>query len=327
MSNQFCTQCGASIKSDSKFCTGCGAKAEQPVKSPSPSKDSPISAKTVSTAASLLLGNTSLAAATGGEMTFTQAMPAVGGIIPGVELGPLKYLLGGVGRLFKGITGVFKNKKRFISVLVVSLLWLILLMLPALGINIPALRYLNFLTFAQGGTSGGALGMAGGLVGKGLFAYFIAALFTGSKPFAGLGGGFKSLLGSLAVKEKSALASLLLGAGLALIGYNFLTGNGSLQNSMAGIIAFLISLRAIANKGGFLRGFLRSLFKKLGKGQMPDTSAITRIMAGWATGFAIGVPLSVTGISSIGYLTGSVLAIVAVVLKIVSDSKKEAVAG
>lgn len=366
MLNKFCTQCGTSINPDSKFCTTCGAKVEQQANSPAPPAppkapsvatpavphmDSPVvppvapsvappltpprapsvSPQAAVSAVGSLIGNTALAAAAAGEMTFTQAMPALGGKLPGVELGPLKYLLGGVGRLFKGIAGVFRDKKRIVPALVVSLLWLILLLLPALGVEAKAMGWLSFLTFAQGGTGGGTVGMVGGIIGKGFFAYFVSALlfpfFTGGKPFAGIGGGLKSLFRSLAVKEKSAMASLLFGAGSALIGYNFLTGNASLQNSMAGIVAFLISLRALGNKGGFLRGFIMSLLNKPGKGQMPDMSNITRIMAGWAAGFALGVALSVTGISIIGYLVGIVVVIAAVVLKIFSGSKKEAVAG
>lgn len=280
MANQFCTQCGASISADSKFCTSCGAKVEQPanleqppvppqaqpvVPPPAPpallvapSKAPAISHKAVLAAAGQLMGNTAPAAPAGGDMVFNQAMPAMGGIIPGVELGPIKYLFGSVGRVLKGITGVFKDKKRGIPVLVISLLWLLLLMLPALGVNTSALRYLNFLTFAQGGASGGMLGMTGGLIGKGIFAYFICLFFTGGKPLAGLGRGLKNLFGSFAVKDKKALASLLAGVGLALISYNFITGTASLQNSMAGIAAFLLSLRALANRGGFLRGFIMS---------------------------------------------------------------------
>lgn len=287
--------------------------------------------KTVVKTAGELMGNTCPAAPIAGEMTFTQALHVPGGILPGIEAGPIKYLLGSVGRITKGISGVFRDKKRIIPVLVISLLWLVLLLLPVLGVKASVINWLSFFTFARGGTGGGLLGMAGGLIGKGLFAYFVTAmilpLFSGGKPFAALSSGFKTLLGSFAVREKSDLSWLLLGAGVALIGYNFLTGNASLQNGMAGIAAFFMSINALAQKGGFLRGFIMSIFYKVGKGQIPGTSDITRIMAGWAAGFALGIPLSMTGISTIGYLSGIVLVLAAVVIKNLAGNKKEAVRG
>ncbi len=275
-----------------------------------------------------VLGNTSPATATAGEMTFTKAITASNGMLPGVELGPLKYLLRGMGRIPKGITRVFNDKKKLLSVLIIAFLWLILLLLPALGVNASALNLLSFLTFARGGSSGGMLGMVGGLIGKGFFAYFLTAmilpLFSGSKPFTGLRGGLRILFRSFNVKEKLTLSLLLLGAGLALFCYNFLTGNASLQNSMVGIAAFLLSLKALVNKGGFLRGLIMSFLYKSGKGNMPNTSVITYTMAGWAMGFALGIFLSTTGISGIGYLTGIIFIAASLIIRFISKNKKEA---
>ncbi len=236
-----------------------------------------------------LFGNTAFAAAVAGEMGFTQAMPAAGNGIPGV--GPFKYLLSSIGRIFKGFKEVFGNKKRSIPVLLISFIWFLLMLLPALGVNLSAQNWLSFLTFAQGGTGGGLLSAAGGFIGKGVFAYFLTSLLlplSGGKPFAGLGAGLKALFGSFGFRDKKAFASMLAGIGLALICYNFLTGNASLQNSMAGIAAFLVSLRALANNGGFLRGFFMSFSKKSRKSAVTSSSNATCIMAGWTLGFAAG---------------------------------------
>lgn len=368
MSHHFCTQCGAILMPNSNFCTACGVKVGQSVNSsapPAPPSKTPAEAVTfntpkvkaeispftiqkspsiqppapskvkarvssqVTSGVSQLLGQSILASATAGEMTFDQNISASGGILPGVELGAVKYLLRGMGRALKAIAGVFKDKKRLIPVLAISLLWMVLLVLPALGITSPVLGWLNFLTFAQGGTGGGLLGMAGGLIGKGIFAYFITVMllpiFTGGKPFSGIGNGLKIMFKSFVAKDKPALASLLLGAGLALICYNIVTGNASLQNSMAGILAFLISLKALANKGGFLRGLIMSMLQKKGKGPRPDTLRITHIMAGWAAGFALGVFLSVAGFASLGYLTGIIVVLGSVGLRMFGGGKKEVV--
>jgi hypothetical protein len=274
-----------------------------------------------------IIGNTKAAAATPGEMMFTGAIPAMQGVLSGVEQGgPLKYFFSGVGRLLKGIIGVFRDKKKLISVIVVSLLWLALMLLPSMGLQQSKLKWLDFLTFSRGGTSGGLLGSVGGLAGKGLFAYFIFSValpvFSGGRPFAGTGSGLKRLFSSMSFRDKSALVPLLSGAGIALAVYNFLTGNALLINSMAGIAAFFVSLRALANKGGFLRGFLTSIIRKFSRKHKPDASVINRFMAGCTAGFVLGVALSITGISTIGYIGGCVILIAAVVIKIVTGGRK-----
>jgi hypothetical protein len=277
-----------------------------------------------------IIGSTRAAAAGPGEMTFTGAIPAVQGVLPGMEQGPFKYFFSGVGRLLKGFIGVFRNKKRLIAVIAVSLIWLVLMLLPSLGLQTSKLKWLDFLTFSKGGTSGGLLGQIGGVAGKGMFAYFIFSsalpVFGGGRPFAGIGKGLKRFFGSLSFRDKSAVSSLLSGAGIALAAYNFLTGNALLINSMAGISAFFISLRALANRGGFLRGFLTSITSKFSKGHTAYASAITRFMAGLAAGFAIGVALSATGISVIGYIGGCIFLIAAVIIKIVTRGRKGEVA-
>lgn len=275
-----------------------------------------------------LMGNTEFASASGGEMTFARVFPAAGGVTPDLSLPPLKYLLGGAGRLLKGFAAVFKDKRKIIPVIVLPAVWILLLLLPILGVKTTAFRYLSFLAFAQGGTGGGVMGMIGGLFGKGLFAYFVFTLvlplFSGGKPFAGVGGGFRSLFGSLAVKDIKTLAYILAGAGAALVACNILTGDSSVQNSMAGFAAFFLSLRALSSKAGFLRGFIASLANKFSKGKAPETSQINRVIAGWAAGFALSMPLSLTGISLIGYLAGVPVIIAAVVLAIVSGKRKGA---
>lgn len=353
MANQFCTNCGAKTAPESLFCTACGMKIEPlllntaspeappkvpeaagvpalpavtqgstpkiPVSPPSMPREAPsVNVQNVMPDAGDFFGNTAFAAAAAGEMSFTQSMPAAGNGIPG--MGPFKYLLSGIGLIFKGFKEVFVNKKRSIPVLVISLIWFLLMLLPVLGVNSSAQNWLSFLTFAQGGTGGGLLSVVGGFIGKGIFAYFLTSLLlplSGGKPFAGLGGGLKTLFGSFGFRDKKAFALLLTGIGLALICYNFLTGNASLQNSMVGIAAFLVSLRALANNGGFLRGFFMSFLKKSTKAAVPASSNATCIMAGWTWGFALGVLLSGTGISNIGYLAGIIIVIIAVILRII----------
>jgi len=331
MQKKYCIQCGALLEPGESLCTDCKANLGQKETNSGASKALDAAPEKSVRLVGRLRGNKIPAAAMPGEMIFIQPLPAVGGLDPGAELGPLKCLLSGVWRIIKDLKTVFKDKKRLALVGAISCVWLVLLILPALGVNYSALKWLNFLTFAQGGAIGGTLGLVGGLIGKGLLTYFFSILllpfFNGGRPFVEVGNGLKRFIDSFAVKDRSTLLPLLGGLGLALAFYNFLTVNNSLQNSMAGIAACLLGLRALANEGGFLRRFLFSLTIKPGKGQKANAPAITRFMAGWVAGFALGVPFSLTSISMIGYLTGIVVIIVAVILNFMFNKKKEVPAG
>ncbi len=259
-----------------------------------------------------------------GEMVFNQDIFSSDEI--GVnKLLSIKFLFNKVIVLFKSIKGIFRNKKKLISVMALSLIWLILLIISSLGISNSFFNTLNFLTFAKGGVNRGIVGMVGGIIGKGFFAYFMTILIKSPKKYFGtMKLGFKKLIENFTMKDKKSIAKILFGIGIALVGYNFLTGNASLGNSMIGIITFLISLRALVNKTGFLRSLLISVIRKFGKGKVISLSGVNIIMTGWSLGFVLGIPLSITRISNIGYIAGILLVIVATIIKFFSKSNEEA---
>lgn len=339
MATKFCASCGSPLKSGDKFCNSCGEKIE-PVTAHSETVSHSAAAvaaaakpKAIGAAVSAIgsiFGDTALASASAGEISFTQALSAPDDILSGVGLGPLKYLLNGFSRILKCIRDITKDKKRGIVILALSLIWLVLMILPAIGVRTSVLSFLNFLTFAQGGT-GGILSALGGIAGKGIFAYFLTSLvlpLAEKRSLGGLGSGLRSLAGSFNFKDKQKLSPTLLGTGLALIAYYFMTGNASLQNSMAGIAAFILSLRAMSNKAGFLRGFLLSFKKKTGASAAFSGIEVTNIMSGWAAGFALGVGLSVLGAGNTVIEVGFVLIVAAVVLRFMAArGEKGAVSG
>lgn len=242
-------------------------------------------------------------------------------------LPPLQFIWSSSKRLFSAITSVIKDRKKLVPVLIMTFILLILTVLPMLGIKI---KLLDFLTFARGGTISGMGGIIGASLGKGIISYFIFSfimpLFSGRKPFAKLGTGLKNLFSVFHVKSFSTYGCLSLGAGAALIAYNFMAGSASLQNSMVGIVSFIISLKSLAGKKGFLRGLLMSFAGILAKGKLPDISYVNRLLAGWTLGFAAALPLSATGISLIGYGTGLLAIIAGTVLLFGLSGKRKAVA-
>ena len=315
--SKFCRNCGAQLKPDVKFCASCGVEVQV--------ADAQTLAVPSVGATAKMAASASFASATAGESCFTHALPGAGEI--SAAIGPLKVLFQSLSGLFRGFGSAIKDKKRWIPALILALLWFILTLLPLLGINPMPVKLLSFLTFAGGGTSNGITGLVGGVVGKGVFAYFLMSLVMpltrGQKPFAGVGRGIKQFFQSIGAKSLAQFSPLLLGAGAALIGYNFMAGNASIQNSMVGIASILLSLRSLSNKTGFLRKFFLSFSKKVGANSTSTGAYVNRLIAGWTSGFAIGIVISSLKIGSLSLLLGAILLLTAVILGFVSRGSKE----
>lgn len=331
MINKFCTECGKELIPGNKFCINCGNRIEEEKEEVIQVENLPkkekkgreIVAETV-TSIGQILGNTSFASAVGGEMVFTQQISTANSVLS--TIGPLKYLFNGIVSIFKNFKGVLRDKKKWIPAIIMTIIWVTVAILPTLGVAGTPMRYLYFLTFARGGMGQGLSRLIGGTLGKGLFAYFVTSLiipiFSGKKPFKGIGGGIKTLFNSFAVKDIRGLNPIFLGGGLALIAYNFLTGSAIIQNSMIGIVGFIMGLRGLSRKTGFLRGFIISFAKKSSKNKHVDSYYINKIIAGVTTGFALSIPLSTIGFGYICYVIGVFLIGVAIILKIIVGKKK-----
>lgn len=276
-----------------------------------------------------ILENTNFASGTVGEMFFTKPSPSDEKSL--INLGTFNLLIGGILRILKNIKSVFNDKKKFILAIVIVIIWLIITLLPMFKINGKFLSYLNFFLFATGGTHSGLIGTIAGTIGKGFFAYFVTLLilpiFSRKMPFKGLGTGLKAYFNLFKGLNKKSSLPLILGVGISLIIYNFLVGKASLQNSMFGITSFILTLIALSKKSGFFRKFILSIVKNKKSEKTLDTSYLNKIMGGFATGFALSIPLSTTGFIFIGYFIGISLIVATIILKISSskDKSKEAV--
>ena len=221
---------------------------------------------------------------------------------------------------------VLKNPKQMLPTVVLGLVWLVLALMGSFGINPLPVRILSFFTFAQGGMFGGVLGAAGGILGKVVVATFLNAtvvpLFQKKAPFSGIGGGIKGFFGTIAVNSITAVAPLLGGVGTSLLLYAFMNSTQSLQNSMVGIIAFVMLLQNIGRQGGFLWGLAFSVANSVSKGRTPSYIEVSRCIGGMTLGFALGVALSAMGLRWCAWL-GAVLLIAALIFVIVSKGKKE----
>jgi len=343
-----CTNCGGYLKSDVRFCGICGAEQKQTKLVDIPQQDSKIpvastviqsSVKTIvepiNTAAKVavkaastvekLFENNAEAMDIVGEVSFTQALPSPLSLLQVVN--PIKHLLSGFLRIIKGFSKAWKDKKKLIPAIILAVVWITLTLLPALGIDLSRVRWLNWLTFAQGGIRGGISGVVGGVIGKGILAYLLTSVFLSlinrHNPFKVYINGAKKFFSAFAIKNSHQTALLILGAGLSLIAFNFITWNASSMNNMAGIAAFLLAVRSMSGRYGFLKQLAASLITK--KGCHVDMAAVNRLMGGWAMGFAFGTALSFVKYAYVGYATGGAAIIVAIVLFIVSAPRKGAV--
>lgn len=311
MSNRFCVNCGNKMTSGEVFCINCGAKSSIPAMPAVRGMGG--------------MGGNVFASNTAGEMVFRQSAP--GAMLPEFA-GPLRFFIHTAGGMFRKIKGLLKNKTRLIPVIILAVVWVLLLTLPMFGINYGFFKYLNFLTFARGGTTGGVLGIVGGAFGKGMFTCFvfsvITPLFSGKNPFRGIGGSFKSLF-SGSYKNTRHLGLLIFGMGVSLAAYNFFTGDASLQNSMAGVAGLFLTFRALSAKTGFIRGFITSAGVKLSRGKKADMSFANHFIAGLGLGFAAALPLSAIPLSTLPYLCGAACVALGIILIIIPQKNRKEV--
>lgn len=221
---------------------------------------------------------------------------------------------------------VLKNPKQMIPTVILGLFWLVLALLGSFGINPLPVRILSFLTFAQGGMFGGVFGAVGGILGKVVVVAFLNAavipLFQKKAPFSGVGGGIKGFFKSLAVKSMASIAPLLGGLGISLLLYAFMNSSQSLQNSIVGIIAFVMLLQNMGRQGGFLWGLVFSSAGSISKGKTPSYIEVSRFLSGMTLGFALAVALSAMKLPWSTWL-GAGFLILALIFIIAAKSKKE----
>lgn len=192
---------------------------------------------------------------------------------------------------------VFKTPKKLLPTIVIGIVWIVVGILSSTMKPFPLpLKILSFLSYAEGGLFGGVMGAIGGIVGKVVVAVFINALvqplFEKKPPFAGVAGGIKGMFASMSKKSAKGVAPLLNGIGLALLLYTFMNINLCWQNSMVGIVALVMLLQNIGNKGGFLFGLLSAMANTRSKGNLPDYVGIMRFLSGMTIGFTLGVGLT-----------------------------------
>lgn len=345
----FCPKCGNKLLDNAKFCDKCGnpvgsvpnnpsVKNQTPTQTPVSAQSIQTAAKQAASAAASQVRSAAAEAVRTPLSNLTEQIAAsqpgeavlctFGGVSGAVTnstgiLSPLKTILSGIQSFGQSFVGLFKNKQRTKLIIagVIAVVWLVMMILSHIGIHI---GILNFLTFAQGGVGRTVSGWLGGLLGKTTVVTMMFSLFTGG--FKSLGGGFKSLF-SGANFETSNLVRLLLGAGGALIVYQFFAGSASLTDTMPAISGALIGVMALGRGNGFLYRFAQSLTaSKVGASRIANNEKAAGLLSGVTYGFALGALLSAIPFGWLPVIFGGTCVIAGIVLTIVFGKKKEATA-
>ncbi len=308
--SRFCQNCGAPLSPDSVFCLSCGIKVQAEGQSEVRDKSVP----------SVLTDKQPDKQPDKQAEKQTDVQP---------QPGPVKYIAASIRRGTASLAAYFRNPRKMIPILVLAVVWLVLSILPAMGINPLPVKVLSFVTFAQGGMYGGFWGAIGGILGTAVFAWFFSALLiplvTGKVSGKGFGTGMKQFFAGFYMHGLGVLAALLAGIGLALIIFNFLSGNASIINSMPGIVGIIMAIRIGFRRSGFFWGLMLSFANKKSKGKIPTNMTINHMAAGYATGSLTGVALSVVSVPYLPYLAGAIFIVISIFISIAAKARKEAI--
>jgi len=226
--------------------------------------------------------------------------------IPDPAMGPIRFTAASFKNAISGLGALIKKPKMLMITIFISVLQTVLSYLKILMPSSVAVAYASFFTFAQGGMYAGLIGAVGGIIGKGIYAWFINTLI-----FSALTGKKKKANVEKEPKIKGEFVLSLAGTGIALIAYNFLTGNAALENSVIGVTAVAACVRALKRKNGFLIGFICSFTR----GRMTRNRA-GKVIKGMIAGFLIGVLSSLKFSGILCYIVGAVMLMLALAFMI-----------
>ena len=300
----FCGKCGNSLPDNAKFCDKCGtptggAQTEQIEIAPKPEQ------RKFSFAAPGFSGE-AVYGTIGGS-----AIGAVSNVIPGpgnVIASSAKNFVASLGR-------AVKDPKTLIPTVVLAVVWLVLNILQACGIDPIPTKILSFITFAKGGMNGGFLGAVGGVLGKGIFAGAIASLIGLLTRKGGKKRSFvQTLSGAFGVSLET-LGGYLAGIGAAMLLFLFISGGALRISFMGGVAAAFLSARAALSNG-----FLRRILGSLTKSKSPSDPNVTGLVRGLSVGFAAAAFIGLIGINLILIITGAVLLVGGAVMMILQTT-------
>ena len=227
--------------------------------------------------------------------------------------GPGKVIGTSFKSLFASIVDTCKKPVKLIPAIVLAVIWLVINILQASGVNPPIVRVISFLTFADAGTHGGFIGAVGGIIGKGFFAGAVVVLVDLFKHRnKGEKRSFKeTIIGSFGV-GKDTLWVYLLGIGVAMFFFLFISGGATRISFMGGIATAYLAARAALNCG-FLQMFIASF---VSKGKEKASPGVAGCVRGLSTGLMASALIGLINVNLVLIIIGSILVVGGTVMTI-----------
>lgn len=200
--------------------------------------------------------------------------------------------IAGAAKGAQGVSGKakFRIGLALLSAIALAAFWIVQLIWIRDGVENPFAKFMEWLTFAQGGVGRGVLGFVGGIIGKGTVAAALAGLVGGG--FGSLISGFKGTFSGKNFQKKT-LGFTLVGMGISLALYQAFTGEGTLAGAMAAVSGMLVAARSLGGRAGMIFGVVKSLTaQKTGNQKRPQNASLTATLSGLTMGFALAVPLA-----------------------------------
>ncbi|MCQ2426244.1 MAG: zinc-ribbon domain-containing protein [Lachnospiraceae bacterium] len=216
-------------------------------------------------------------------------------------------------RLTDAVKDLVTHPKKLIPTFVLVGIWLLFSLLSAFGVNLPFLRTLYTVTYANGGMYGGIVGAVGGIFGKAVFAGvvngIVLTLCEKKNPFSTLGKELPEVIRKASANGMTAASPFLIGSGVGMFLYWFFNITSAPVNcgvAVAGAVGSLLALGG-SGKKGLLFSLLTDLPAKFSKGKLPDKVTVNRVLTGFSAGFLVGLPITLARFRWLPPVVGAVL--------------------
>lgn len=226
-----------------------------------------------------------------------------------------------------GVMDIIQHPAKLLPTIILAVLWMVISLLMAMGKDLAVVRWLNTLTYASGGMYGGALGAAGGIFGKAVFAAvvntIILSLWAGRNPFARDEKG-QSLMRKATSSGMAMVAPFLIGLGASLVLYYFFNVTSSTKNVMVGVMAAIGAIQAAQSSHGIIFSIVLFIAGKASGGRAPSSTAVRNSLLGATAGFALGVPLTFLHQPLLIVSAGFAVLLLGILLAVLGQQKKPA---
>ena len=166
--NKYCENCGHPLSDGAKFCGNCGKPVNTRNEKQNIATESQKEPVRENQAPSRKIAPAKENAKQSSQKGNVKQKESE---IATTPKGNAKHKEGGFfTKLIEEVKDLIRHPKKLLPTIVLSIFWMVFPMLSAFGANIPILRFLYTLTYANGGMFGGFFGAVGGIFGKAVFA-------------------------------------------------------------------------------------------------------------------------------------------------------------